>query len=51
MKVSELILKLAKTGPNNEVRLISSCPEDGNGYTENIYLSFDDVGDVLLYDE
>lgn len=52
MKVKELIRKLEQTGLNNEVRLINNTKEDrGEDYTENIYLSFDDVGDVLLYEE
>ena len=53
MKVKDLIKKLQETGLNNEVRLISSNFEDSDNkdYTEDIYLSFDDNGDVLVYDE
>lgn len=52
MKVKDLIKKLQETSLNNEVRLINSNKEDNSkDYTENIYLSFDDKGDVLLYDE
>ena len=45
MKVKELIKQLKQTGENNEVRIIS-----GDLYTSNLYLSFDDVGDVLIYE-
>ena len=52
MKVKELIAKLSETGMDNEVRLINAFPEDGGGdYSPDIYLSFDDVGDVVIYNE
>ncbi len=52
MKVKDLIKKLNEASPDNEVRLINSNKEDGYGdYTGNLYLSFDDVGDILIYDE
>lgn len=54
MKVRELIKKLQQTGKDNEVRLIASegTREDtGEDYTGDIYLSFDDKGDVLIYEE
>ena len=52
MKVKELLKKLKQTGLNNEVRLINTNKKDSDeDYTDNIYLSFDDVGDVLLYEE
>ena len=44
MRVKDLIKSLEQTGLNNEVRLISKDKNE-----ENIYLSFDDVGDVLIY--
>lgn len=50
MKVKDLIRKLQETGLNNEVRLIDSNLKSHIDYTEDIYLSFDDNGDVLLYD-
>ena len=52
MKVKDLIEKLQLTGLDNEVRLISSNKKDSHkDYTEDIYLSFDDKGDILLYEE
>lgn len=45
MKVKDLIKQLKQTGENNEVRIIS-----GEIYTPNLYLSFDDVGDVLIFE-
>ena len=47
MKVKELIKQLKQTGENNEVQIISSNTD----YTAKLYLSFDDVGDVLIYEE
>ena len=47
MKVKELMVQLAQTNPENEVRLISNGNKD---YTENLYLSFDDKGDVVIYE-
>lgn len=46
MKVKELIKQLKKTGENNEVQIISLKTD----YTKNLYLSFDDIGDVLIYE-
>ena len=46
MKVKELIKQLKQTGEENEVRLISEKEE----YTKKLYLSFDDIGDVLIYE-
>ncbi len=54
MKVRDLINKLKQTGLHNEVRLIASkeSKKDINeDTTPYIYLSFDDVGDVLIYEE
>jgi len=52
MKVKDLIKQLQQTGPNNQVRLINSQTEDSDAYyTEDVYLSFDDNGDVVIYDE
>ena len=48
MKVKELIVQLAQTNPNNEVRLISNIKN--KDYTEHLYLSFDDNGDVVIYE-
>ena len=48
MKVKELIAKLMQTGLDNEVRLIDAENKD---YIENLYLSFDDVGDVVIYED
>jgi len=50
MKVKELIKQLQKTESNNEVRIISNLEGFGTVNTEKIYLSFDDVGDVLIYE-
>jgi len=49
MKVKELIDKLNQVSKDNEVRLIAGAY--GNDYTDKLYLSFDDVGDVLIYEE
>lgn len=46
MKVSELIKQLKQTGMNNEV-VIESRKTD---WTGKLYLSFDDVGDVSIYE-
>ena len=46
MKVKDLIKQLQQTNPENEVR-IKGHKED---WTENLYLSFDDVGDVVIYE-
>lgn len=52
MKVKDLIRELKQTGLNNEVRLINNSKLDSEeDYTGAIYLSFDDNGDVLLYEE
>jgi len=54
MKVKDLIAKLKQTSSDNEVRLIASKEskkDSDDDYTEHIYLSFDDVGDVLIYEE
>ncbi len=48
MKVKELIKQLEQVDKNNEVRLIAGAY--GNDYTGNIHVSFDDVGDVLIYE-
>lgn len=50
MKVKELINQLKQTGENNEVRILSNLESFGQESTEKIYLSFDDVGDVLIYE-
>jgi hypothetical protein len=51
MKVKELIKQLSQTGQENEVRIINTnCPlSSSEENTENLYLSFDDKGDVLIY--
>ncbi len=46
MKVKDLIRKLEQTGLNNEVRFLGNKEDN---CIENLYLSFDDVGDVLIY--
>lgn len=53
MKVKELIKQLKKTNENNEVRIINTrCPlETNEEYTDRLYLSFDDNGDVLIYED
>ena len=48
MKVKDLIKELQKTGEENEVRLIAGAY--GNDYTEDLYISFDDLGDILIYE-
>lgn len=48
MKVKELIKQLQQTDEDNEVRIIAGAY--GNDYTKKLYLSFDDVGDVLIYE-
>ena len=48
MKVKELIRQLKQTNENNEVRLISQ--KGKQDYSKHLYLSFDDVGDVLIYE-
>lgn len=48
MKVKEIIKQLQQTGQENEVRLVSGMPHKDN--TKKLYLSFDDVGDVLIYE-
>ena len=50
MKVKELIRQLKQTGENNEVRIISILEGFGEDNTEKLYLSFDDIGDVLIYE-
>jgi len=45
MKVKSLIEALRQVNENNEVRLLD---ENGNP-TKEIYLSFDDLNDVLIY--
>lgn len=50
MKVKELIKELKQTGEDNEVRIISNLEGFGTVNTEKLYLSFDDVGDVLIYE-
>ena len=51
MKVKELIKQLKQTGQENEVRIINiNCPlNSSQENTDKLYLSFDDVGDVLIY--
>ena len=44
MKVKELIKQLQQTGKDNNVSI-----ENEDGVTDKLYLSFDDVGDVLIY--
>jgi hypothetical protein len=44
MKVKELIKQLQETGLNNDVRL------ESRKEPSELYLSFDDVGDVLIYE-
>jgi len=48
MKVKELIEQLKQTNKNAEVRIISTIK--GKDYTKDIFLSFDDIGDVLIYE-
>lgn len=50
MKVKELIKQLQQTGEKNEVRIISDLEGFGTENTDKLYLSFDDVGDVLIYE-
>ena len=51
MKVKELIKQLKQTGENNEVRILSQqLKANFDDTTEDLYLSFDDVGDVLIYE-
>ena len=45
MKVEELIKQLKQTKGNNEVRIISE-----DRYSKHLYLSFDDAGDVLIFE-
>lgn len=45
MKIKELIKQLLQTDLNNEVRIIGKC-----NYTAEVGLSFDDNGDVLIYE-
>lgn len=47
MKVGDLIKQLKRTDSNNEVRL---CANSINHYTKFFNLSFDDNGDVLIYE-
>ena len=47
MKVKELIEKLQQTKGSNEVRIITNSL---NHYIKHFYLSFDDIGDVLIYE-
>ena len=49
MKVKELIKQLKQTGQNNEVRILAQDRKEE--VTENLYLSFDDNGDVLIYED
>ncbi len=50
MKVRVLIKWLQGTSPDNEVRLLNSSGTDKGDYTPDLYVSFDDAGDVLIYD-
>jgi len=50
MKVKELIRQLKQTGENNEVRVLKDLGGVSQEYTEKLYLSFDDIGDVLIYE-
>ena len=52
MKVKELIKQLKQTGINNEVRILCENKENGDveETTAKLYLSFDDLGDVLIYE-
>ena len=47
MKVKEVIKKLQETDLNADVWVYGT---DGN-VTKNIYFSFDDIGDVILYED
>lgn len=50
MKVIDMINKLGKTKMDNEVRIVSNLEGFGQENTEKFHLSFDDVGDVLIYE-
>ncbi len=52
MKVKELIKQLKQTGEDKEVRILCENKENAEvtGTTDKLYLSFDDVGDVLIYE-
>lgn len=51
MKVKELIKQLKQTKENNEVRIDFGGEEKTDKeYSKGFYLSFDDVGDVLIYE-
>ena len=45
MKVKELMVQLAQTNPENEVRIVTDKEN-----TDKLYLSFDDIVDVLIYE-
>ena len=46
MKVEELIRQLQQTGMSNEVQIESKETD----WTGKLYLSFDDIGDVTIYE-
>jgi len=51
MKVKDLIKQLQQTKENNEVRILSQqLKANYDDTTPNLYLSFDDLGDVLIYE-
>lgn len=51
MKVKDLIKQLQQTDPNNEVRILSQqLKANFDDTTDKLYLSFDDKGDVLIYE-
>jgi len=53
MKVKELIKQLKKTNQENEVRIDFGRDEDEieKEFSKEFYLSFDDLGDCLIYEE
>ena len=51
MKVKELIKQLKQTDENREVRIDFGGEEDTmKEYSKSFYLSFDDLGDILIYE-
>ena len=46
MRVEKLIAQLLQTGMNNEVQIESKKTD----WTGKLYLSFDDIGDVTIYE-
>lgn len=50
MKVKELMKQLELTGKNNEVRISFSPEKEMKEYSKSFHLSFDDFGDVIMYE-